>query len=135
MAKTKKTERSVRLGDRAYSFYDASTGIGLAKGEVIKLTARQLASVKIRKALHTGHLQYAAEVDEKKPLYNEDDVQTMVDKFNSMVEQGMTSKKIAKAFSKEQIDLIAKEFDLTRDEGESNENVIESILASTKEGE
>lgn len=121
-------ERYVMLGDSAYSFYDASTGIFVGKGDKKKLTSRQLNSPKIKKALHNGHLQYA--VDDNKPAekYNEQAIEALNDRFVAMVESGMEASKIAQAFSDEEVDKIAGEYNLTRDSGEQSVDVIQSII-------
>jgi len=138
MSKNKKTtERFVTLGDAAYSFYDASTGIFIGKGDKKKLTARQLNSPKIKKALHNGHLQYAANDNSPKvDKYDENAVENLKARFEAMVEKGMESSKIAQAFSDEEVDKIAGEYNLTRDKGENSVAVIQSIideLEGTKE--
>ena len=130
MGQTKKNGRQVTLGGAAYSFYDASTGIGFAKGEVKFLTNRQLSSAKIKRALHTGHLQYAPE---KEVPADPEPTETVLDRFKVMVSSGMTAKKISKAFTDDQVDEIAKEYGLTRDEGETSESVVESVIAQIEE--
>lgn len=133
----KTTERFVTLGDAAYSFYDASTGIFIGKGDKKKLTARQLNSPKIKKALHNGHLQYAVNDNSPKvEKYDEHAVENLKVRFESMVEKGMESTKIAQAFSDEEVDKIAGEYNLTRDKNEDSAAVIQSIideLEDTKE--
>lgn len=127
--KNKKTERFVTLGDAAYSFYDASTGIFICKGDKKKLTARQLNSPKIKKALHNGHLQYAVnENSPKAEKYDENAVENLKTRFESMVEKGMESTKIAQAFSDEEVDKIAGEYGLARDKDENSVAVIQSII-------
>lgn len=134
---SKKTavERFVTLGDSAYSFYDASTGIQISKGEKKKLTPRQLNSPKIKKALHNGHLQYAVNDNSPKvEKYTEEDVDNMKTRFEEMVNNGMEASKIATAFSDEEVDKIAGEYGLTRDKGEESVAVIQSIIDSEFEG-
>lgn len=127
--KNKTTERFITLGDAAYSFYDASTGIFIGKGEKKKLTARQLNSPKIKKALHNGHLQYAANDNSiKVEKYDQTAVDELKARFHAMVEKGMESTKIAQAFSDEEVDKIAGEYGLTRDEDEASAAVIQSII-------
>lgn len=132
MGKNKKqtSEKVVILGDSALSFYDASTGIFIGKGDKKKLTSRQLNSSKIKKALHNGHLQYA--VDDNKPVekYDEESIQMMKDRFETMVTSGMEASKIAQAFSDEEVDKIADQYGLKRDSGESSVDVIQVIIES-----
>ena len=131
----KVAERWVTLGDNAYSFYDASTGIQITKGEKKKLTPRQLNSPKVKKALHNGHLQYAANDNSPKvEKYTEEDVETMKARFEDMVKAGMEASKISTAFSDEEVDKIAGEYNLTRDKGEDSVAVIQSIIDSEFEG-
>lgn len=119
--------KKVTLGDGAYSFSDASTGIFIAKGEVKELTPRQLSTLKIKKALHTGHLQLvtvAADLKEKES----ENLSKLVSKFEAMVNKGLTSEKISGGFTDAEIDNIANEYGLVRDEGETSITVIDSII-------
>ena len=50
--------KNVTVGNLAYSFHDASTGITVSKGEVVSLRSSQLNSPRIKQALNTGHLVY-----------------------------------------------------------------------------
>lgn len=127
MGKSKKNTRLVTLGDNAYSFYNAATGIQICKGEKKELTAHQLANTQIKRALHNGHLQYCTD----NPVYTpseEEVTEKLLKRFKEMVASGMEPKKISKAFKDEEVDKIAKTFELTRDEGESSESVIETII-------
>lgn len=126
--KKKTTSKFVMLGDRAYSFYDPTTGISLVKGQKKELTFRQLSTVRIKRALHTGHLQYVAEDNVKVAMYTDDEIEGFVDRFKSMVAEGMEASKISKAFSDDQVDLIAKDFNLERDDKENSVEVIEAII-------
>lgn len=127
--KTKRTGRYVTVGDSAYSFYDASTGINIVRGEKKFLTPRQLSVMKIKKALSSGHLVYAA--DDNKPVekYNEEKVEQMKARFDSMVQQGMDAKKIASAFNLEQITKIADEYSINVEAEDTVETVVEAIIA------
>lgn len=53
--------RRVRLGSEAYSFYDASLGLQISRGEVKELKPNQLNSIKVRRAITAGHLEYVTE--------------------------------------------------------------------------
>ena len=133
--KNKAAERWVTLGDSAYSFYDASTGIQVTKGEKKKLTPRQLNSPKIKKALHNGHLQYAVNDNSPKvDKYDEEVVEGMKARFEEMVLTGMEASKIASAFSDEEVDKIAGEYGFTRGRDEASVAVIQSIIDSEFEG-
>lgn len=120
--------RCVMLGDMAYSFYDASTGIFIGKGDKKTLTARQLNSTKIKKALHTGHLQYTTDDSKPAEKYNEEAIEAMVARFESMMKSGMEATKIAQGFSDEEVDKIAAEYNITRDEGDTSVDVITAII-------
>lgn len=130
--KTPSNVKYVTLGSAAHSFYDASTGIFISKGEKKMLTARQLNSPKIKKALHSGHLQYIAE-DNKVKRYSEEDIEKLVTKFTGMVEKGMEATKIASAFSDEEVDKIAAKYNLTRDTDEQSVSVIQTIISELED--
>lgn len=125
---TKSTKKVVILGESALSFYDASTGVFIARGDKKELSARQLNSPKIRKALHNGHLQYATDSSVDLEKYDEEAIAALKAKFEKMVGDGMEANKIAKAFTDEEVDKIAETYDLTRDKGEDSKTVIKSII-------
>lgn len=130
--KTNKSERFVTVGESAYSFYDAATGINVVKGEKKKLSPRQLASPKIKRALSTGHLVYAAADNKPVEKYNEDALEKMKARFDDMVSSGMEASKIAQAFNLEQITKIAAEYEITPDEGDTVQTVVEAIIADVE---
>lgn len=127
--KEKKVEGyPVTLGDQAYSFFDASTGIQITKGEVKVLNSRQFNCSKIKKALNTGHLKIAS--TEENDLYNQSEVDSLVERFEEMVKSGMEASKIAQAFTDDEVDKIAGEYGLTRDNGEDSAAVLQSVIKS-----
>lgn len=127
--KEKKVEGyPVTLGDQAYSFFDASTGIQITKGEVKVLNSRQFNCYKIKRALNTGHLKIASMEDND--LYNQAEVDSLVERFEEMVKSGMEASKIAQAFTDDEVDKIAGEYGLTRDNGEDSAAVLQSVIKS-----
>ena len=127
--KEKKVEGyHVTLGDQAYSFFDASTGIQITKGEVKVLNSRQFNCHKIQRALNTGHLKIASMEDSD--LYNQAEVDSLVERFEEMVKSGMEASKIAQAFTDDEVDKIAGEYGLTRDNGEDSAAVLQSVIKS-----
>lgn len=51
----------VKLGEKANSFYDPSTGFKLSKNQVGELTTEMQVSRKIKNALKNGHIEIAEE--------------------------------------------------------------------------
>lgn len=137
MEKSKKTKKAgvrtkiIMLGENAQSFYDASTGIFIGRGETKELTVRQYTSPKIKKALTNGHLTI---VTGSVPDIEEDKAQDLKSKFDTLVNQGMEVDKIAKAFSLKEMKVVANQYDIEAEEGDTIDNLIEAILDQT-EGE
>lgn len=132
--KDKKVEGyAVTVGDQAYSFFDASTGIQITRGEVKVLDSRQYNCPKIKRALSTGHLQLVPE-GYNSEMQNQSEIDSMVERFEDMVKSGMEASKIAQAFTDDEVDKIAAEYSLTRDEGEDSTAVLNSIIKAEFEG-
>ena len=129
MEKNKKTKKArtkiIMLGENAQSFYDASTGIFIGRGETKELTVRQYTSPKIKKALTNGHLTI---VTGSVPDIEEDKAQDLKSKFDTLVNQGMEVDKIAKAFSLKEMKVVANQYDIEAEDGDTIENLIEAIL-------
>lgn len=129
MEKNKKTKKArtkiIMLGEKAQSFYDASTGIFIGRGETKELTVRQYTSPKIKKALTNGHLTI---VTGSVPDIEEDKAQDLKSKFDTLVNQGMEVDKIAKAFSLKEMKVVANQYDIEAEDGDTIENLIEAIL-------
>lgn len=129
MEKNKKTKKArtkiIMLGENAQSFYDASTGIFIGRGETKELTVRQYTSPKIKKALTNGHLTI---VTGSVPDIEEEKAQDLKSKFDTLVNQGMEVDKIAKAFSLKEMKVVANQYDIEAEDGDTIENLIEAIL-------
>ena len=95
MGNNKKTKsirtKTIMLGENAQSFYDASTGIFIGRGETKELTVRQYTSPKIKKALTNGHLVI---VTGSVPEIEDDKSEDLKAKFDTLVNQGTAVKKI-----------------------------------------
>ena len=98
----------VKVGSKAYIFHDQSTGITIKKGEIKELTPQQYNSKRIRSAINGGHLVITNENIEKEIKKDvKVDNKKAIEKFKEMVESGMTSEKIAKAFNLETLKTMA----------------------------
>ena len=100
--------------------------------EVKVLDSRQYNAPKIKRALSTGHLQLATEG--YNTMQNQSEIDSMVERFEDMVKSGMEASKIAQAFTDDEVDKIAAEYGLTRDEGEDSTAVLNSIIKAEFEG-
>lgn len=130
MEKNKKTKAGVKtkiimLGENAQSFYDASTGIFIGRGETKELTVRQYTSPKIKKALTNGHLVI---VTGSVPDIEEDKAEDLKSKFDTLVNQGMEVNKIAKAFSLKEMKVVANQYDIEAEDGDTVDNLVDAIL-------
>ncbi len=143
MGNNKKTKKSsiktkrIMLGENAHSFFDASTGIFIGKGETKELSVRQYNSPKIKRALTNGHLVI---VTGDVPELEEEHAEDLKAKFDTLLNQGMEVAKIAKAFSLKEIQVVAGQYDIEAEEDDSVEDVVQAIVnqiegVNTKEEE
>lgn len=143
MGNNKKTKKSsiktkrIMLGENAHSFFDASTGIFIGKGETKELSVRQYNSPKIKRALTNGHLVI---VTGDVPELEEEHAEDLKAKFDTLLNQGMEVAKIAKAFSFKEIQVVAGQYDIEAEEDDSVEDVVQAIVnqiegVNTKEEE
>lgn len=124
MGNNKKT-KTVMLGESAQSFYDASTGIFIGRKETKELTVRQYTSPKIKKALTNGHLIF---VTGSIPELNEDKAEDLKAKFDTLLNQGMEPGKIAKAFTFDEMKVIANQYDIEAEDTDTVDSLVEAIL-------
>ena len=126
MAKT--NLRKVKLGSEAYSFYDASLGLQISRGEVKELKPNQINSIKVRRALTSGHLEYVTE-EETQNTIDEDRANTLNAKLQKLHSEGMEIKKIAKAFTLEELSLIASEvYGIEAEEGDTVDTLLTAVI-------
>lgn len=138
--KTKKSSiktKRIMLGENAQSFFDASTGIFIGKGETKELSVRQYNSPKIKRALTNGHLVI---VTGDVPELEEEHAEDLKAKFDTLLNQGMEVAKIAKAFSLKEIQVVAGQYDIEAEEDDSVDDVVQAIVnqiegVNTKEEE
>ena len=129
-SKSKKEETNqnikyVSVGSEAQSFYDSSTGIQIARGEVKELTPRQYNSPKIKRALTSGHLVFVVDIDED---VNQVDNEELKEKFKALVDSGMEVSKIAEAFTFEEISRLAEDNGVEVEEGDTVTTIIEALI-------
>lgn len=122
----------VTVGAKAYSFHDQSTGITICRGEEKELSARQYRTKKIQMALNSGHLRLV--LDKKATdKYSNDDIDKLEKKLNAQFEKGMEIKKIAKAYTLEEVTLIAARHEIVADKGDTVETLIQVLLEEFEE--
>lgn len=119
-----KTKR-IMLGENAQSFFDASTGIFIGKGETKELSVRQYISPKIKRALTNGHLVI---VTGDIPDLEEDNAEDLKAKFDTLMNQGMEVAKIAKAFTLKEIKAVASLCDIEPEEDDTVEDLVQAII-------
>lgn len=124
MAKEKYT---VTVGPRAYSFHDQSTGITVCKGEDKELTRRQYRSPKIQKAIAAGHLIIIADKSEIEK-YSEADIEKLDKRLTAQFKKGMTLEKLSKAYSFEELKLVAGLHEIVADKDDTVETLLQALL-------
>lgn len=124
MAKEKYT---VTVGPRAYSFHDQSTGITVCKGEDKELTRRQYHSPKIQKAIAAGHLIIIADKSEIEK-YSEADIEKLDKRLTAQFKKGMTLEKLSKAYSFEELKLVAGLHEIVADKDDTVETLLQALL-------
>ena len=129
MAKDKYT---VTVGPRAYSFHDQSTGITIARGEERELTLRQFGSKKIQMALNSGHLRMIADKN-KIEKYSSNDLDKLEKKLTAQFEKGMEVAKIAKAYTLEELTLIAARHEIVAEKNDTPVTLVQALLEEFEE--
>lgn len=138
--KTKKVSiktKRIMLGENAQSFFDASTGIFIGKGETKELSVRQFTSPKIKRAITNGHLVI---VTGDIPDLEEENAEDLKAKFDTLMNQGMEVAKIAKAFTMKEIKVVASLCDIEPEDDDTVEDLVQAIVnqvegVNPKEGE
>ena len=132
---TKTSGRRVTVGPEAYSFYDASLGRQISRGEVKELKPSQLNSLKVRRALTAGNLEYVNEPEVQEDI-DESRANTLNSKLLTLHSEGMEPAKIAKAFTLEEMTLIASEvYGITDDKGDTVETILAAVIDEIESNE
>ena len=132
---TKTSGRKVTLGPEAHSFYDASLGLQLSRGEVKELKPSQLNSIKVRRALTAGHIQYVTETETQDDI-DESRANDLNSKLLKLHSEGMESSKIAKAFTLEEITLVASElYGITADKDDTVDTILAAVIEEIESNE
>lgn len=122
----------VTVGVKAYSFHDQSTGITIARGEERELTLRQLGSKKIQMALNSGHLRMIADKN-KVEKYSASDLDKLEKKLTAQFEKGMEVAKIAKAYTLEELTLIAARHEIVAEKNDTPVTLVQALLEEFEE--
>lgn len=122
----------VTVGAKAYSFHDQSTGITIARGEERELTLRQLGSKKIQMALNSGHLRMIADKN-KVEKYSASDLDKLEKKLTAQFEKGMEVAKIAKAYTLEELTLIAARHEIVAERNDTPVTLVQALLEEFEE--
>ena len=122
----------VTVGAKAYSFHDQSTGITIARGEERELTLRQLGSKKIQMALNSGHLRMIADKN-KVEKYSASDLDKLEKKLTAQFEKGMEVAKIAKAYTLEELTLIAARHEIVAEKNDTLVTLVQALLEEFEE--
>lgn len=122
----------VTVGAKAYSFHDQSTGITIARGEERELTLRQLGSKKIQMALNSGHLRMIADKN-KVEKYSSNDLDKLEKKLTAQFEKGMEVAKIAKAYTLEELTLIAARHEIVAEKNDTPVTLVQALLEEFEE--
>lgn len=122
----------VTVGAKAYSFHDQSTGITIARGEERELTLRQFGSKKIQMALNSGHLRMIADKN-KIEKYLSNDLDKLEKKLTAQFEKGMEVAKIAKAYTLEELTLIAARHEIVAEKNDTPVTLVQALLEEFEE--
>lgn len=122
----------VTVGAKAYSFHDQSTGITIARGEERELTLRQFGSKKIQMALNSGHLRMIADKN-KVEKYSANDLAKLEKKLTAQFEKGMEVAKIAKAYTLEELTLIAARHEIVAEKNDTPVTLVQALLEEFEE--
>lgn len=122
----------VTVGAKAYSFHDQSTGITIARGEERELTLRQFGSKKIQMALNSGHLRMIVDKN-KVEKYSANDLDKLEKKLTVQFEKGMEVAKIAKAYTLEELTLIAARHEIVAEKNDTPVTLVQALLEEFEE--
>ena len=122
----------VTVGAKAYSFHDQSTGITISRGEERELTLRQFGSKKIQMALNSGHLRMIADKN-KVEKYSSNDLDKLEKKLTAQFEKGMEVAKIAKAYTLEELTLIAARHEIVAEKNDTPVTLVQALLEEFEE--
>ena len=122
----------VTVGAKAYSFHDQSTGITIARGEERELTPRQFGSKKIQMALNSGHLRMIADKN-KVEKYSANDLDKLEKKLTAQFEKGMEVAKISKAYTLEELTLIAARHEIVAEKNDTPVTLVQALLEEFEE--
>lgn len=117
----------VQLGPNAYSFNDQSTGISISRGETKELSPRQYNTVRVQRALRSGHLVLVAEAKEPKK-YTENDIKKLTKKLRSQFDKGMEVSKVAKGYTLEEVTLVAQDMGYTVETNDTLDSLLANIF-------
>ena len=117
----------VTTGSNAYSFYDQSTGINVVRGEIKELTGSQFRTKRVQMAINTGHLVLVSE-NTKVDKYDDKAIEKLYTKMKKQRANGMEISKIAKAYSLEEVKLVAKAHNVEYDDKDTAVSILEVLL-------
>ena len=122
----------VKLGEGASVFHDMSTKFTVYPNEVKELTLKAQSSLRVKKAISSGHLVYAEPVKEEVETKQADssNPEKLVKKFQSALKKGQTDK--LSNFSFEDLKAMAESLNLVVEEGDTAESLIEAISEELK---
>ena len=124
MAKTYK----IKVGSSANIFHDQSTGVTVCKGQIVEIRSNQYLSKRIQNALNSGHIQLVPDNLDSVDKYTEDDIEKLDKKAKAQFKKGLTIEKIASNYTLEEAKLIAEKNDVTTDESDTVETILNAIL-------
>lgn len=122
----------VTVGPKAYSFYDQSTGINVIRGEVKELTAAQYRTKRVQMALNSGHLIMVQNQDNVKK-YTDADIDKLFAKMKKQLAKGMEISKIAKGYTLQEAQLVAKKNNVSYDNTDTVSSILTVLLSETEE--
>lgn len=122
----------VKLGPHANSFSDQSMGIFIGKGDIKELTLAQANSPRIQRAINSGHLAMVVGEDKNYPKYSAKDIEKLTKKLEAQFKAGKEVTKVAKNYSQEEIQLVAKSLGFEVDPEDTNETLIQAIFDEFK---
>lgn len=128
----------VKLNPNANIFHDAGTGLTVLKGQVKSVSEVQTRTGKIRNAIASGHLVYTEKPDgigdepgsvvNQAKVISKEEIEKMVEKFRKLVEDGLVVEKLAKAFNTDELKLIASDFEIEVEEGDTKADIAQAIM-------
>lgn len=131
----------LKLGPKASSFYDMSTGLHIVEGEVIAVNEAYLSKGRrTARALQGGHIAYATAEEynlyhgnESVDMSKDKTPNALSEKFFNLYNNKKSVKEISDAFNKAELVSIAELAEIEVEDSDTKASIIEALIEDIEE--